>query len=147
MRHDATLLHSPFSPGDALKNQYSALLVVKGLHINEIRGGSAVFSDEHRVPIFLNFGDQARGLSFESRDEFHFHGDTIVSLDFFVNWRRTSRFSGFRAPARLLPRKRRAAGEEYAGTDGWARSCLTCRFGRGLHRNCSEFGIRNEKWP
>gem|GEM_PF-4943236 len=33
----------------------------------------------------------------------------------------TLRFSGFRTPARLLPRKRRAAGEEYAGTDCWPR--------------------------
>ena len=33
---------------------------------------------------------------------------------------RTSRFSGFRTPARLLLRKRRDAGEEYAGTAGWA---------------------------
>ena len=45
--------------------------------------------------------------------------------------RRTSRFSGFRAPARLLPRKRRAAGEEYAGTVTFgsldSTSTLKCR--------------------
>ena len=38
-----------------------------------------------------------------------------------LRWR-TKRFSGFRTPARLLPRKRRAAGEEYAETAGWALS-------------------------
>lgn len=39
---------------------------------------------------------------------------------------RTSRFSGFRTPARLLPRKRRAAGLKYAGSVCWAIIILAC---------------------
>jgi hypothetical protein len=96
--NDALLLHCALPTRNTLKNPNSVLLIVKGLYVNEIDSRPAMLGDQDRFSIFLNLRDEPRSLTLKGRNEFGFHGDTIVALVIDVNSLRTAAATSRREP-------------------------------------------------